>query len=254
MPIADKKDTKKASVWRLSPFDGVAWRRRILGAIVVMSAIAGAGYYLTEGEDLIGAILADTRIEPKEKPLEITLETIPEALPAPTVKTADDPVKAVINQESKPKNDVKPQVAPKPVPPKAPNETFYFVQVLATSSASGAQKALNDLRKKGFPVYVQRVPRMSAVLWRVRLGPYDSKSHAEAAAKDLDTLKIKHANIGSDKKGAVLYTDVPKGANEGSGPVKDAMLVTGGAPVKAPQAQSSKAATKSSGKPAAKAA
>jgi cell division septation protein DedD len=71
--------------------------------------------------------------------------------------------------------------APKPVP-----AGHFAVQVGAFAESEGAERLADDLRAKGFPVYVSPGAAAGGPRWRVRVGPHATREAAEQAADELE--------------------------------------------------------------------
>lgn len=77
--------------------------------------------------------------------------------------------------------------APTPAPaPSEPALSGFSVQLAAFSDAYGANALANKLKKAGYPVYTEPLSTSKGTLWRVRVGPYQSR---DAAASSRDKLK-----------------------------------------------------------------
>ncbi len=64
----------------------------------------------------------------------------------------------------------------------------YAIQVVAVRSRSGADDLLGRLRGAGLAAYIETVKTPEGEVHRVRLGPYSSRSQAEAAQSRLRSL------------------------------------------------------------------
>jgi cell division septation protein DedD len=81
-----------------------------------------------------------------------------------------------------------------PAAPAAPGATAepvgrFSVQVGAFASSQAADGLANDLRAKGFEVYVSPGTKAGESRWRVRVGPVATRPEAEAAAKRLKQVE-----------------------------------------------------------------
>jgi len=74
-----------------------------------------------------------------------------------------------------------PPLTAKASPRKATKERFA-VQVGAFSDHGSAERLAEDLRKKGFDVYVSAGAKVGQARWRVRVGPFPNRKKAERAA------------------------------------------------------------------------
>jgi DedD protein len=63
----------------------------------------------------------------------------------------------------------------------------YSVQVGAFSESSAADRVLDDLRSKGFSVYITPSAGSRDGRWRVRVGPMDTRAEALEVAQQLKT-------------------------------------------------------------------
>jgi cell division septation protein DedD len=80
-----------------------------------------------------------------------------------------------------------PGPARQPAPPAAPAPKGRFaVQVGAFAESQGAERLAEDLRAKGFPVYVSPGAAAGGPRWRVRVGPHATREQAERAADRLE--------------------------------------------------------------------
>lgn len=80
-----------------------------------------------------------------------------------------------------------PPAAAKPAPasgPTAPSEGF-IVQVFSSHDRVQAQKVLDQMQQGGYRAFVSPKHTGGQTMYRVRLGPYDQKPPAEAAASDV---------------------------------------------------------------------
>lgn len=89
----------------------------------------------------------------------------------------------------------KPGIAPRALDPPIPKtQTGYMVQAGAFSSSANANTIANKIRHFG-SVMVDHLPRGKTSLYRVRLGPFASKSEAEQRLHDLFKIGIKDARV-----------------------------------------------------------
>ena len=75
----------------------------------------------------------------------------------------------------------------------------FFIQVLATSSEQGAMREMARYQAAGLPVYSVKMQKKSATIWRVRLGPFNSKVEADKVVLYLDAQKIQHMPVQLEK-------------------------------------------------------
>lgn len=78
--------------------------------------------------------------------------------------------------------------APAEVASASRDSTRFAVQVVAVRSRSGADELLGRLRSAGLSAYIETVKTPDGEVHRVRLGPYASRSQAEAAQSRLQGL------------------------------------------------------------------
>ncbi len=76
----------------------------------------------------------------------------------------------------------------------APANAKIFVQAAAMSSEGAAQELANRLTKSGLSPFVERTETSDGVRFRVRLGPFASRSDAERSRARLRALGV-HSNI-----------------------------------------------------------
>jgi len=80
-----------------------------------------------------------------------------------------------------------PAPVPRPAGEPAPEPEGHFaVQVGAFAESEGAERLAEDLRGKGFPVYVSPGAGADGPRWRVRVGPHPTREQAEQAADRLE--------------------------------------------------------------------
>ncbi len=171
-----------------------AWRHRAIGAAVVLGTALVVLPMLFATPDIAPKQSAQTQVPPVPKKPMATLElpvnqTVPQTKPVQVPGVAKDLSKAQTPTGEK-AADV------------APSGYRYFIQVLATSSETGAEREMTRFRTMGLPVYSVKVQKKAATLWRVRLGPFDTKADAARAVKVLDDAKISHMPLQSEKVAA----------------------------------------------------
>ncbi|MFT5442965.1 MAG: cell division septation protein DedD [Myxococcota bacterium] len=76
---------------------------------------------------------------------------------------------------------------PQPAAQASSGRTGFSVQVGAFAESEGANRVAEDLRGKGFPVYVTPSAGSRDGRWRVRVGPLATRTEADAAALQLKT-------------------------------------------------------------------
>jgi len=108
----------------------------------------------------------------------------PDPLPEPPAPTRAEPPK---KPEPAPKRERVPEAAP--APSAAPSNVVNF-QVGLFRKASGAQRLLGDLKRKGFRAFILApAPGDSNPLYRVQVGPFADVIEAEQVKKKLEREK-----------------------------------------------------------------
>jgi cell division septation protein DedD len=125
---------------------------------------------------------------PKPKPVKTPSAAAKSAAVAPPPVSAPKPVPQP-KPKPKPKPVVKPQPAPQPAPKPAaaarakPAGGKFTVQVAALKDPGSAANLVAELRKKEFRAYQIRTEVSGKGVWyRVRVGAFTDRSHAEATA------------------------------------------------------------------------
>lgn len=96
------------------------------------------------------------------------------------------------NQSSQNQNS---QTATRPAPPQATNDARYVVQVGASfGTAEKANELTSQLKKKYASAYTQS-PTAPDTLYRVRIGPYNSRDDAQQVATELSSQGFKGVMI-----------------------------------------------------------
>jgi DedD protein len=88
--------------------------------------------------------------------------------------------------------------APKVVetPPAAPIEKGWTIQAGSFGQKTNAEKLMANLRLKGMSAYLSEIKVQDKTLYRVRIGPIESKQKAEQQLRDVETnFKLKGAII-----------------------------------------------------------
>jgi len=132
-----------------------------------------------------------------EKKLERT-QTIPEEViaryerpeekppaSAPATQKQEKPV--VVNQgKEKPTLEIKPEVRPKKPAEKIEGSTQWAVQMGSFSSKENANRLVQRLKAQKILAYFEEVDSNGKMVYRVRVGPFDSKSKTEEMKQKLD--------------------------------------------------------------------
>lgn len=111
----------------------------------------------------------------------------------------DDNKRAIVTEpEQTSKNTVEPKNEQQPTP--ATSDSYFFIQVLATSSEPGAMREMARYQAANVPVYSVKVQKKSATIWRVRLGPFATRAQADKIAQYLDAQKVQHMPVQTEKR------------------------------------------------------
>ncbi|MEJ3619865.1 SPOR domain-containing protein [Brachymonas wangyanguii] len=110
---------------------------------------------------------------------------------------SNDPIGALVESRTKPAATPAPAPAPKPAPaPTASNEPFvYFVQAGAFRNASEADAQKARLSLLGMNPRVTERDQAGRPIYRVRLGPYNSKADADSARNRLENAGVTAALV-----------------------------------------------------------
>ncbi len=175
-------------------------RHRLIGAVALMLAIVIFLPMVFDSEPDVNVGNIELRIPNKSEVPEFRPETqaspVAEApasavsalppVPAPVVPPpAKAPAQAV---------PVAPAAAPVPPKPAAPAKAVtpagWVLQVGAYSREDAAHQMLDNLKKRGFPAYIEKVNGMS----RVRVGGYPSREAVEKVKLKLEAIGL-HPNV-----------------------------------------------------------
>lgn len=192
-------------------------RRRLIGAIVLVAAVA-----------VVLPMVLDSDPQPTSQEINIqipapdskgfTSKVVP--IPAPPaksavdgkkeVKAADKPaVKMADKPVAKPPEPPKEaaiaeKAAPKPAPEKAaakapeksaekavtPKSGTFFIQVTALADPDRAKLVQQRIIDAGFPAYTQVIPAGKGSVTRVRAGPFTARDEAEKAREKLQGVGL----------------------------------------------------------------
>lgn len=114
-------------------------------------------------------------VVPDEKPKVAVAATLQPAKPAQSTPVSTKPVVQV-----KPKPAEAPD--PPPVKPAAVPKTGWVVQLGSFSSKQNAQRLADEVNGRGFSVFVMPLDRSGKKLYRVRVGPRDTREQAAELA------------------------------------------------------------------------
>lgn len=184
-------------------------RRRLMGAIVLVAAVA-----------VILPMVLDS--EPKSTSQEINIQIpspdakgftskvvpltsskgVPESKgetkaaadkPTPAAKAPEPATETVVAEKSAPKP------ASKPVPEKAaakapekvvPKPGTFFIQVTALADPEKAKQVEQRIMDAGFPAYTQAIPAGKGSVTRVRAGPFATRDEANKAQATLQGVGL----------------------------------------------------------------
>lgn len=123
----------------------------------------------------------------------------------------------------------KPEPAPQPAPrlPPATAGGDYAVNFGAYGSRGDAGTVVTRLRQENLPAYVEETRVGGRDAWRVRIGPYATRAHAEAA-------RVRAGSIGSRAQATVVALDAAAPASGGTTAARTG--TTGPAPAATPPA------------------
>ena len=133
---------------------------------------------------------------PKNEPPVASKPTVEakETAPAPVAKAPPPPAKITsvpeVKSANKPATTEARATSPSPAPAAASNAAptkpeGLSVQLAAFADDKGANALVNKLKKIGYAAYVEPVETSRGMLWRVRVGGYESRTDAEAARAKL---------------------------------------------------------------------
>lgn len=177
-------------------------RHRLIGAVALMLAIVIFLPMVFDSEPDVNVGNIELRIPDKSEVPEFRPETqaspvaeVPasavSALPPVPAPVAPPPAKAPAQAVP-----VAPKIAAAPVPPKpaAPAKAVtpagWVLQVGAYSKEDAGRQMIDNLKKRGFPAYIEKVNGMS----RVRVGGYPSREAAEKVKLKLEAIGL-HPNV-----------------------------------------------------------
>ena len=176
------------------------FRHRVVGAVVLVAALATTLPILFEKPAIEADRHAQTQIPQISKEPFYKMELPVNGQPKVSMPADQGALKDL----TKP-NEVKdvPEAHPTPELEQAKTPSTYapaqegslYIQVLATSSESGAMREMARYQAMGLPVYSVKVQKKSATLWRVRLGLFKTKEEADRVVRILDSKKISHMPV-----------------------------------------------------------
>jgi DedD protein len=182
-------------------------RHRLIGAVALMLGIVIFLPMVFDSEPGVNVGNIELRIPDKtevaefhpevkvDQPVEPAASTVPAAIPAQAevpVAVKTTPVENKVALPVAPKAEQPVQAAPKTVAPKtvAPKKTAppsgWVLQVGAYSREDAGRQMLDNLKKRGFPAYTEKVGGML----RVRVGGYPSREAAEKVKLKLEAIGL----------------------------------------------------------------
>ena len=155
-------------------------RRRLIGAIVIVTAVVVALPMVLDNEPKPEAQAPAATAEAKPEP-GAELKPQPSAESKP--RTEDSSTQAAAPKPEKPASAAKAeQPAPKPA---SAQSGRYVVQVVALSDARKAKQMQQAILKSGVKAYTEVVKTARGDVTRVRAGPYTTREAAEKAQQKL---------------------------------------------------------------------
>ena len=192
-------------------------RRRLMGAIVLVAAVA-----------VILPMVLDSEPKPTSQEINIqipspdakgfTSKVVPVAPPpgkgeskaadkpaakaaeTPEAKAPEPPLEVAAAEKSAPKSKPVPEKAaakaaekaPEKAPEKAaaPKAGTFFIQVTALADADRAKQVQQQIIDAGLPAYVQMVAAGKGNVTRVRAGPFATRDEAEKAREKLQGVGL----------------------------------------------------------------
>jgi hypothetical protein len=173
------------------------WRGRcLLGVLVVVAVLATGGIVAGLARSAYTNIaVATTELAPADRqaPVEYSPATTPVELPSTPINVearragrvggTSESTPAGFNQAGPPQPDR--TVAPRPDAPPAITEPGYKIQVAAPASLQEGRRFLERLASAGYPAYLSRAIVSDIEVFRVRVGPFDTRSAAEEITSQL---------------------------------------------------------------------
>lgn len=143
-------------------------------------------------------LVQSNKVKAEAKPVHqaVVTDSRPAVTASQVTKNAPKPAAAPVAQAS----DTQVTPLPAPVEPlRASANGRYFIQVIATSNKSAAQKHAANLNALGLPAYTEIVHRRGSDLWRVRVGRFMSEDQARRAMDILALNSIDNGGIHQEK-------------------------------------------------------
>lgn len=181
-------------------------RHRLIGAVALMLAIVIFLPMVFDSEPGVNVGNIELRIPDKsevpefrpetvaDQPSEPVASTVSATIPAPVIEPAPVKTKPAESKVVAPATPqaVKPvQAAPKTeAPRKTAPPSGWVLQVGAYSREDAGRQMLDNLKKRGFPAYTEKVGGML----RVRVGGYPSREAAEKVKLKLEAIGL-HPNL-----------------------------------------------------------
>ncbi len=178
-------------------------RHRLIGAVALMLAIVIFLPMVFDSEPSVSVGNIELRIPDRSEAPEFRPETKAELTPEPAASSVTRPIPTpvdvpvtpkvtpienkIVQVPATPKVSVPVQPAPKAVAPKkVVPPSGWVLQVGAYSREDAGQQMLDNLKKRGFPAYTEKV----AGMLRVRVGGYPSREAAEKVKLKLEAIGL----------------------------------------------------------------
>ncbi len=179
-------------------------KQRLVGAtvlvvlgIIVLPMILDKPVSLESEPEVTNIELPYSTVEKKPERTQIIPEEViaryerPEDKQAPPT-TQQEEKPAMVNQDKEKISspEIKPVISPKVQPEKPPEKTKgskqWVVQMGSFSSKENADRLVQRLKAQKFLAYFEGVDSNGRVVYRVRVGPFDTKSKTEEMKQKLD--------------------------------------------------------------------
>lgn len=162
-----------------------------------------------------GTVNAQTLPQPEGRPAEV--DQAPGAQPsgAAAGERMDDLVASLMESESDQSESDQSTSTPTPPTPSAPvrGGSRYVVQVASFGNRENATRLVEQLESFGYAVLLDHVSGETGALNRVRVGPYDSESEAQAVAarlrEEISGINPRIVDMQPDAAGPALASNDP---------------------------------------------
>ncbi len=178
-------------------------KQRLVGAtvlivlgIIVLPMILDKPVSLEPEPEVTNIELPYSRVEEKPEQTQTIPEEViaryeqPEEKPQASEPTKQKPAQkpAVVSQEKEkvPVPEIKPEIRPVEPPKKTEGSMQWAVQMGSFSSKENADRLVKRLKAQKFLAYFEDVDSNGKVIYRVRVGPFNSKIKTEKMKQKLD--------------------------------------------------------------------